>query len=145
MRKWTLVVVACSVAALLAIGISRSYSDDAKAGWVAPADEAKKANPVAADEASIAVGKTAFENNCTLCHGMTGKGDGRMGAVFKVPDLSDPSVAKQSDGALYWKITTGNQPMAAYKDLLTDKERWSIVNYLRKLAKPAASQPAEKK
>jgi len=42
-------------------------------------------------------------------------------------------VQNQSDGAIYWKITNGNPPMASYKETLTEEQRWQLVNYIREL------------
>ena len=43
------------------------------------------ANPVPADEASLARGKTQYEINCLICHGARGKGNGPF-AVFLQPN-----------------------------------------------------------
>ena len=39
----------------------------------------------------------------------------------------------QTDGNLFWKITNGKAPMASYEELLTDNQRWKVVNYIREL------------
>jgi mono/diheme cytochrome c family protein len=135
-----------ALAIMLAM-VSSLYSDDGKSAWVAPDAEAKKANPVPADAASLAAGKAAYARNCVMCHGEQGKGDGPASAMFTPSprDLRDPAIVDQSDGSLFWKLTTGKKPMPAYKEILTEKERWSVVNYVRQLAPPkgAASQPAK--
>jgi hypothetical protein len=48
--------------------------------------------------------------------------------------LTSPKVQEQADGALYWKITKGRAPMASFKTLLTDDQRWHVINYIRTLA-----------
>lgn len=80
-------------------------------------------------------GKVLFEKNCSLCHGNAGKGDGIGGINLKPrpKDLTSEIVQSQSDGAIYWKITTGNAPMASYRETLKDAERWQLVIYIRKL------------
>ena len=42
---------------------------------------------------------------------------------------------KESDGVIFWKITNGKAPMAAYEELLTEDQRWQLVNYIRELEK----------
>ncbi len=42
---------------------------------------------------------------------------------------------EMTDGEIFWKITTGKPPMPSYREELTEKERWDLVNYLRSLAK----------
>lgn len=80
-------------------------------------------------------GKILFDNICSLCHGKLGKGDGIGGVNLKPKpkDLSSPTVQTQSNGAIFWKITTGNVPMASYKEQLTAEQRWQLVYYIRKL------------
>ena len=45
-----------------------------------------------------------------------------------------PMMWKHSDGALFWKITQGRPPMTSFRTLLTDDQRWQVVNYIRTLA-----------
>jgi len=42
---------------------------------------------------------------------------------------------KETDGALWYKITTGRNPMPENKSILTENERWELVTYIRTLAK----------
>ena len=99
--------------------------------WEAPPRAAKIENPVAADQSSIAAGKATYQH-----HGSMGKGDGRsaIGLEPRPSDLSMPMMWKHSDGALFWKITEGRSPMTSFKTLLTDDQRWQVVNYIRTLA-----------
>jgi mono/diheme cytochrome c family protein len=41
----------------------------------------------------------------------------------------------QTDGAIYWKLSEGRPPMAGYKTMLKENQRWQLVNYLRTLKK----------
>jgi mono/diheme cytochrome c family protein len=104
--------------------------------WEAPPRAAKIENPVASDQSSIAAGKTTYQHQCLACHGSMGKGDGRsaIGLEPRPSDLSMPMMWKHSDGALFWKITEGRAPMTSFKTLLTDDQRWQVVNYIRTLA-----------
>ena len=36
---------------------------------------------------------------------------------------------------VFWKITNGKAPMASYDELLSDDQRWKLVNYIRELGK----------
>jgi mono/diheme cytochrome c family protein len=116
----------------------KSFSGDASSDneWKAPARAAKKQNPIPADANSIAAGKVVYTKECFSCHGATGKGDGPAAAALeKSPgNLSDPKMWEQTDGALFWKITTGRKPMASYENLLTEEQRWYVINYVRTLA-----------
>jgi len=64
------------------------------------------------------------------------KGDGAKVTELNVTpaDLSRPALRNQSDGALFWKISEGKVPMLSFRLRFSEKERWSIVNYVRTLA-----------
>jgi mono/diheme cytochrome c family protein len=111
--------------------------------WKAPARAAQKQNPIPADANSIAVGKAVYTKECFSCHGATGKGDGPAAKALEKPpgDLSNPKMWDQTDGALFWKITTGRKPMPTNEKLLTEEQRWHVINYIRTLA----PHPGEKK
>src|SRR6185369_3682343 len=49
---------------------------DATEKWTAPAAEARKKNPVAVSESSVAAGQKIYLKRCVGCHGKTGNGDG---------------------------------------------------------------------
>jgi mono/diheme cytochrome c family protein len=124
---------------------AKLFSSDAGKGneWKAPERAAKKKNPISADESSIAAGKVVYIKECLSCHGATGKGNGPAAKdLEKSPgDLSNPKMWDQTDGAIFWKITTGRKPMASYEKLLTEEQRWNVINYTRTLA----PKPGEKK
>ena len=118
--------------------------------WVAPARNAKRANPEAVTDQSLAAGKALYAKQCLSCHGAEGKGNGPAAKdLEKSPgDLSKATVWDESDGAIFWKLSTGKKPMPTFDTLTTETERWQIINYMRTLApKPApapASQPVGK-
>ena len=72
---------------------------------------------------------------CVLCHGLQGKGNGQAGLslVKKPANFLALKVINQTDGNIFWKITNGKAPMASYEELLTDDQRWKLVNYIREL------------
>lgn len=105
--------------------------------WIAPGYAASVKNPVAANPESLKVAKTLYITNCSPCHGTNGKGDGpaAAGLAIKPADHTSPVLRKETDGALYWKISVGHTPMPSYKTILTDQQRWELVNYIRSLSK----------
>lgn len=104
--------------------------------WSAPASADATVNPLKGDIASVAAGKKIYTQLCVVCHGDKGKGDGIAGASLNPhpADHSLPKFQKQSDGAIFWKISTGRPPMASYEKILTPTQRWQVVNYLRTLS-----------
>jgi mono/diheme cytochrome c family protein len=105
--------------------------------WLSPAPSAAKKNPIAATQGSIAAGQKIYSKTCAMCHGKTGDGDGPAVIELNIhpAKLSDPQLATESDGSLFWKITTGKKPMPAYGKRLSETDRWNLVNYVRTLPK----------
>lgn len=105
--------------------------------WSAPATEAQKKNPVAANESGLAAAQKIYSKICLMCHGKTGDADGPAVIELNIhpAKLSDPKLATEPDGALFWKITTGKKPMPAFGKRLSEADRWNLVNYIRTLPK----------
>jgi mono/diheme cytochrome c family protein len=94
-------------------------------------------NPLKGNAAAIQEGKIIYTQFCVTCHGAKGKGDGiaAPGLPKRPADHTSDFVQKQTDGAIFWIITKGNNPMPTYKTTLTVTQRWQVVNYIRTLAK----------
>jgi len=105
--------------------------------WKAPDSAAKVKNPLAGNLSAEKEGKKLFDTYCTTCHGENAKGDGPLAASLNVKpkDLTSKAVQKESDGALFWKISTGKQPMIAWKYTLSEQQRWQLVDYIRHFEK----------
>jgi cytochrome c len=95
-------------------------------------------NPLGSSPETIASGKDAFSHYCVACHGLDGQNTGvpfadRMSPP--VPSLKSVTVQSYTDGQLKWIVENGISPsgMPASKGILTDREIWSIVVYLRHL------------
>lgn len=104
-------------------------------GWTAPARAAAKNNPVAADATSIARGKTVYTAQCFSCHGASGKGDGPASSGLEKNPGNLTKLQGQSAGALFWKVTQGKTPMPTFAQLLSEQQRWDVVNYIQTLSK----------
>jgi mono/diheme cytochrome c family protein len=105
--------------------------------WISPASADAVKNPFKADEKTLAEGKILYHNTCEQCHGVEGKGDGIQMITLskKIADLSSPGIVKQTDGAIFWKITTGNRPMPSMKKDMKEEQRWKVILYVRELQK----------
>ncbi len=117
--------------------LSFSYQQKPMAVFTAPASAEATKNPVKGDAAATQAGQALYKKQCAMCHGEKGKGDGAAAAsLSKAPaNHTSAAVQKLSDGALFWMITTGNNPMPSYKSM-SETQRWQLVNYIRTLAKP---------
>lgn len=103
--------------------------------WTVPSSADKVTNPVASDTKSLSAGKTIYTKNCYDCHGKKGKGDGPKSSELDKPvgDFTKENFSKQSDGAIFWKITEGRKPMPSFKKDLPEEQRWQVINYVRTL------------
>lgn len=105
--------------------------------WKAPTNADETTNPFKGDAEATKKGKIMYTQLCVICHGTKGKGDGMAGAALnpKPGNFTKETFFNQTDGAIFWKISEGNPPMAAYKDLISETERWQLINYLRTFKK----------
>lgn len=115
---------------LSAVRVNQKIGD-----WKAPPDADKVSNPLKGNTAATALGKKLYTQLCVVCHGDKGKGDGIAGISLnpRPANHSSQKVQSQTDGAIFWKITTGRPPMASYTKTLTETQRWQLVNYIREL------------
>ncbi len=99
-----------------------------------PVDYAGLTNPLSTDTAIA--GADVFKNNCVVCHGSQGHGDGPASpsldpAPKNLPELS----AIVDDDYLFWRISTGKDgtAMVAWKGILTEEQIWQVVSFIRTL------------
>ena len=127
------------VLAVLTLACSSGLAqvDSMSGKWLSPAPHAAKKNPIAPTQESIAAGQKIYSKTCALCHGKSGDADGPAVIELNIhpAKLSDPQLATESDGALFWKITTGKKPMPAFGKRFSETDRWHLVNYIRTLPK----------
>ena len=121
-------------AGMLALLFAASAAGAAGEHWNAPPTAAKRRNPVASNAASIEQGKQLFKQNCAVCHGPAGRGDGPAAASLK-PQPADLAMmaGHHPDGDLAWKIANGRGAMPSWKGSLSDEQIWVLVNYIKTL------------
>ena len=135
MRK---VVRQAAAVAAFATGVVVAFGPSApvlgQGAWEAPAAEKAKKNPLPANAATVAQGKKVADVNCVSCHGAKGKGDGAAAAALnpKPADWTSTKVQAESDGEIFWKLSTGRGAMPSWK-FLPDNDRWAVVGYIRSL------------
>lgn len=91
-----------------------------------------------AESADVAAyGSKAYANNCAMCHGSTGKGDGPAGGSLNPPprNFVEGQWKKGGDSiALFSTITQGlpGTSMAAFPHIAV-KDRWALVQFIRSI------------
>ncbi|HNP94042.1 MAG TPA: cytochrome c [Cyclobacteriaceae bacterium] len=134
MKKHSIILLFASCVALYSFTLVDQSKD-----WVVPESAKKVKNPTdKTDKENLAIGKSLFSKHCQSCHGKEGYGDGPKAKELKGQDLmgdfSSAEFQSQTDGALFYKMTTGRDDMPAFDKKIPDAEdRWLIVNYIRTL------------
>jgi predicted CXXCH cytochrome family protein len=109
-----------------------------------PAEEALRANPLAANEADLASGAALFQEKCAVCHGFDGGGRTTIGTnVYpRAPALRE-ALSILTDGQVFTFVHDGirNTAMPAWD--LPEREIWQIVLFLRHL--PTTAEPVSQK
>ena len=120
----------------MGLGLALGGAVWAQTPWNAPDAEKSKKSPLAASPKVVEQGKNVAQVNCVSCHGSGGKGNGAAAVALnpKPADWTSKKVQDESDGEIFWKISTGRGPMPAWKHL-PENDRWALVQYIRSLKK----------
>ena len=93
-------------------------------------------NPERITDSTLLKGKELYGIHCAPCHGLLGKGDGRVAGKF-VPTPADISAGgnkvRPPAGELYAVLAHGKNGMPAFRYDLTARERWLVVAYVETL------------
>jgi mono/diheme cytochrome c family protein len=98
---------------------------------VPPGAELK--NPLPASAASLSQGEMLFDINCAMCHGRSSAEPGPVGKKLTPPPpgLDQDMLHGLNDTAIFKAITVGFGRMPPFRDRITPRERWNLVNFLR--------------
>jgi mono/diheme cytochrome c family protein len=137
--RQTILILSLLSYSLLAFSQNKQL-DEHRRKWDTPAWTDTIRNPYVGVTAVTDSGKILYGKICNVCHGNSGKGDGVAAAGLSVrpADHTSANVQLQTDGSLFYELSNGHAPMPAYKDVLTPKQRWSLINYIRVLGKKNA-------
>ena len=111
-------------------------------------------NPYAggAPQAVLARGAVMFNNNCMVCHGPQGAGNGPVvqpaqaggksfGRFPGAPAINGAVTAARSDGYVYAVVAAGRGLMPPYGERVTHLDRWAVVEYVRALQAASGAAP----
>jgi mono/diheme cytochrome c family protein len=94
-------------------------------------------NPVPDAPEETAAGRATYQAKCAICHGQRGKGDGPAALTMnpRPVDLT-VHVPQHAQGEIFYWISEGvsGTQMPAWKDQLSETERWQVVRFLQALA-----------
>lgn len=106
-----------------------------KQQWEAPAEFAAMKSPLKITPDLIKRGQYLYKNRCESCHGAEGKGNGfyNKPEYKQSPNLTSKAVQANTDGELFYKVSTFRDRHPSSRMLYSDEERWMIVAFLRTL------------
>lgn len=113
--------------------LTLSFFTNAQTPWIAPSHTKDIQNPYSDNKEAVIRGSELFDLLCTVCHGETGKGDGVTLEYLnpKPANLTSKRVQDQTEGEIYWKITTGRPPMQSYVNVLSVNEIWQVITFIK--------------
>ncbi len=97
-------------------------------------------NPTPDTPATVVAGRALYEANCAICHGPRGLGDGPAAFTLNPRPVNlQLHVPQHAEGEVHYWISEGvvGTGMPAWKEQLSDEQRWQIVRYLQALASGA--------
>jgi putative copper resistance protein D len=90
--------------------------------------------PVRYTTDSIVRGANLYRQNCSICHGLYGRGDGPAALSLSItPTDLAAHASGHRVGELFWWIAQGipGTPMPGFTSRLSDAEVWDLVQFLR--------------
>jgi mono/diheme cytochrome c family protein len=83
----------------------------------------------------VARGRERYEIFCTVCHGLTGNGDGMIvrRGFRRAASFNDDRLRQAPVGHFFDAITNGWGTMPSYASQIPAQDRWAIIAYIRAL------------
>lgn len=103
-------------------------------------------NPLQPSPEVLARGAVVYANQCAVCHGPEGEGNGTVVGGGRFPFASalvGPQATPRSPGYQYAVIRVGRGLMPAYGERITHADRWAVVTYLQQLQGAAGGAPPQ--
>jgi mono/diheme cytochrome c family protein len=98
--------------------------------WVVPDDQKAVTAPFRFTPDMQKQGEQVYLKNCQSCHGLPGK-DNWARLTPPPGDLAKDKAQKQTDGEIFYRITTGKAPMPEFRNIIPEDDRWHVIAFLR--------------
>ena len=108
--------------------------------------------PFPVSEGTVRRGRERYEIFCSVCHGLTGYGDGMIvrRGFRRASSFHDDRLRQAPVGHFFDAITNGWGAMPSYAPQIAVQDRWAIIAYIRALqlsqqnlkAQPSDTKPA---
>jgi mono/diheme cytochrome c family protein len=91
--------------------------------------------PFPVTEDTVRRGRERYDIFCSVCHGMTGNGDGMVvrRGFRRAASFNDDRLRQAPVGHFFDAMTNGWGAMPAYASQIPAQDRWAIVAYIRAL------------
>jgi mono/diheme cytochrome c family protein len=91
--------------------------------------------PIPITEDVVRRGKARYEIFCSVCHGLTGNGDGMIvrRGYRRAASFNDDRLRQAPVGHFFDAITNGWGAMPSYAPQVPVQDRWAIIAYIRAL------------
>jgi len=96
-------------------------------------------NPIPTSMESVGRGNATFTKYCAKCHGLRGNGRGPSAhgvTTFPRELWAWNNADASADGYLFEIITSGRTDMPPWGIILSENERWDVVNYIKTVEAP---------
>lgn len=115
--------------------------------WVVPKADADKLSPEVFTDSSRNSGSSLFKNNCLSCHGAPGKNAWDRNLSPSPGDPASQKFQSNTDGEMFYKVKKGRTGglMPGFKGVLSDREIWGVISYIRSFNRFYKQKIARKK
>jgi putative copper resistance protein D len=83
---------------------------------------------------SVARGAPLYAENCVVCHGAKGRGNGPLAGKLSIrpADLTQEHLFAHKSGDIYWWVSNGRGDgvMPGFAGKLTPDQRWDLINFV---------------
>jgi high-affinity iron transporter len=97
-----------------------------------------KLSQTPSEPVSLESGRTLYMNNCKICHGIQGEGDGPIApqlnpkpAVLADPQFTGDEFSKPYDNFQIINVGIANTAMVGWADQFSEKELWDVTYFIR--------------